>query len=228
MDDLFNADEDRSLWRQFVGTIRRHFTGGILVVVPAVVTISVLYFLFLKIDGLLSPLLTKMLGYSIPGMGIAATVALILLAGLFTRNVFGSRVYALGELFFMRTPLVRAIYAAVKQLVEAFTRPQKKMFDQVVLIEYPREGIFALAFAAAEMTIDLGSEPDDYISVFVPTTPTPVSGFVVMVPKRSVTPVELSIEEAVKILMSGGIATPHAIRGKAVNHPSESKKELML
>lgn len=221
-----DAGEKKSFWRLFLSTARRHFMGGVLITVPVVVTLYVLYFLFQKIDGLLSPLLARVLGYSIPGMGLIATVSLIILAGILTHySAFGTRLYALGEILFIRTPLVRAIYSAVKQLVEAFTLPQKKMFDQVVLIEYPRKGILTVAFASSSVMLAVNGTQAEYLTVFVPSTPTPVTGWMVLVPREDIISVDLTIEEAVKILMSGGIATPKEVRCRSAGRKPEPVKE---
>jgi uncharacterized membrane protein len=220
-----DAETKKPFGRKFIEALRRHFAGGVLVTVPVVVTVAVLYFFFQKVDGLLSPLLRQVLGYSIPGMGIVATGLLVILAGVITHNI--SRLYELGELVFIRTPLVRAIYSAVKQLVEAIALPQKKVFDQVVLIEYPRKGILTLALASSKFMLQAERLQGEYVSVFVPSTPTPVSGWVVMVPRREVIVVELTPEEAVKILVSGGIATPPYIRERSAVPATESIKELV-
>ena len=208
------VEHKTSLRRRVLETLRRNFAGGVLVTVPVVVTLAVLYFLFQKVDGLLSPWLNKLLGYSIPGMGLVATLLLILLAGALTRNVLGSRLYAIGEILFIRTPLVRAIYTAVKQLVEAVTLPQKKGFDQVVMVEYPRKGLFVLAFASARFVVETGRRQGDFVAVYLPSTPTPVTGWVILVPREDVIPMDISLEEAIKIAMSGGITMPPRIREK--------------
>jgi uncharacterized membrane protein len=217
---------EKSFGRQLLAAVRRHFTGGVLVTVPVVVTLYVLYFLFQKVDGLLSPLLHRILGYSVPGMGLLATLLLIVLAGiLIHQSPFGSRLYALGEILFIRTPLVRAIYSAIKQLVEAFTFPKKKMFDQVVFIEYPRKGILTMAFASSSVVVAVNGTRSEYLTVFVPSTPTPVTGWMVLVPREEVIPIDLTIEEAAKILMSGGIATPQELRQKATEKIMTPAKE---
>jgi uncharacterized membrane protein len=103
------------------------FVSGVLVIVPVIATVVVLHFLFRQVDGILSPILKRFLGYSIPGMGLLATILLILLAGALVRNVIGSRLFSIGELLFIRTPLVRTVYSAAKQLVEAVTLPHRKV-----------------------------------------------------------------------------------------------------
>jgi len=199
---------EKSLGRQFIETVRRMFISGIIVTVPIIVTFIVLNFLFEQVDGILEPTLRRLLGYSIPGMGLLATIVLILLAGLLARNVVGSRLFSFGELLFVRTPLVRAVYSAAKQLVEAVALPSRKVFDRAVLIEYPRKGMYAIGFAAARTRVPSGPVTGEMIAVFIPSTPTPVTGFVVMVPTDEVFEIDATTEEIIKALVSGGIATP--------------------
>jgi len=219
------SETEKSFGRRFLDELRRYFTGGVLIIVPVVVTSAVLYFFFQKVDGFLSPLLHHILGYSIPGMGIITTAALIILTGLLTRNVIGARIHAIGEILFIRTPLVRALYTAVKQLVEAVALPQKKVFDQVVLIEYPRKGTLTLAFVSSRFQLRSERLEGDYVAVFVPSTPTPVSGWVIILPREEIIPLEMSTEEAIKILVSGGIATPALLRERGVRRVPEKIKE---
>jgi uncharacterized membrane protein len=197
-----------SIGRLILDTVRRMFVSGVLVIVPIIATVIVLNFLFHTVDGILSPVLERFLGYSIPGMGLLATILLILLAGAFARNVIGSRLFSVGELLFVRTPLVRTVYSAAKQLVEAITLPQRKVFQRAVLVEYPRKGIYAIGFAAAKTLLNDGPLAGKLVAIFVPSTPTPVTGFVIMVPADEVYELDISTENVIKMLVSGGIATP--------------------
>jgi uncharacterized membrane protein len=197
-----------SIGRRILDTVRRMFVSGVLVIVPVIATVIVLNFLFHTVDGILSPVLERFLGYSIPGMGLLATVLLILLAGALARNVIGSRLFSVGELLFVRTPLVRTVYSAAKQLVEAITLPHRKAFQRAVLVEYPRKGIYAVGFAAAETLLNDGPLKGKLVAIFVPSTPTPVTGFVIMVPADEVYQLDISTEDVIKMLVSGGIATP--------------------
>ncbi len=197
-----------SLGRLILDTVRRMFVSGVLVIVPVIATVVVLNFLFHTVDGILSPVLERFLGYSIPGMGLLATILLILLAGALVRNVIGSRLFSVGELLFVRTPLVRTVYSAAKQLVEAITVPGRKVFQRTVLVEYPRKGIYAIGFAAAETLLNDGPLAGKLVAIFVPSTPTPVTGFVIMVPVSEVYELDISTENVIKMLVSGGIATP--------------------
>jgi uncharacterized membrane protein len=198
----------RSIGRTVIDTVRRMFVSGVLVTVPIIVTIIVLHFLFRQVDGILSPVLRRFLGYSIPGMGLIATILLILLAGAFARNVIGSRLFSIGELLFVRTPLVRTVYSAAKQLVEGVTSPQRKVFQRAVLVEYPRKGIYQFGFAAARTYLADGPVTGDLVAVFIPSTPTPVTGFVILVPAADVHELSTPTEGVIKALVSGGIAAP--------------------
>ncbi len=203
--------QTRPMGRQILRTLQRVFVSGILVVVPVTVTLFVLYFLFQKIDGLLSPLFVKYLGFSLPGMGFLATLVLIFVAGIIARNVIGGRLFGLGELIFVRTPLVRAVYTAAKQLLEAVTSTDRKAFNRAVMIEYPRPGMYTIGFASAETELRTGDHSQAMIAIFVPSTPTPVTGFVVLLPASEVHELQMSTEEAIKYIVSGGFAAPPVI-----------------
>jgi uncharacterized membrane protein len=195
--------------------------SGILVVVPVTVTLFVLYFLFQKIDGLLSPLFVKYLGFSLPGMGFLATLLLIFVAGIIARNVIGGRLFGLGELIFVRTPLVRAVYTAAKQLLEAVTSTDRKAFSRAVMIEYPRPGVYTIGFASAGTELKTGNQSQSMIAIFVPSTPTPVTGFVVLLPASEVHALQMTTEEAIKYIVSGGFAAPSVIT-RSVTSMSEA------
>jgi uncharacterized membrane protein len=204
-----------SLGRRIYSSLKRTFISGVVVTVPVIITVIVLNFLFLQVDGILSPLLKRFLGKTIPGMGLVATILLVLLVGILVRNVIGSRLFGFSELLFIRTPLVRAVYSAAKQLVEAVTLPQRKVFERAVMIEYPRRGAYVIGFAAARTRLPSlpGREKEspasgELIAVFVPSTPTPITGFVVFVPAEEVYELDISNEDAIKMLVSGGITTP--------------------
>ncbi|MBI5869213.1 MAG: DUF502 domain-containing protein [candidate division Zixibacteria bacterium] len=204
-----------SVGRRIYNTLRRTFISGIVITVPVIITVVVLNFLFLQVDGILSPILQRLLGKSIPGMGLVATILLIFLVGILVRNVIGSRLFGFSELLFIRTPLVRAVYSAAKQLVEAVAMPQRKVFERAVMIEYPRRGAWVMGFAAARTRVQTtagttanGPSDGELIAVFVPSTPTPITGFVVFLPADEVHELEISNEDAIKLLVSGGITTP--------------------
>lgn len=207
----------RSWSRQLTHTLQRIFLSGVLVVVPVTVTVYVLYSLFRWVDGLLSPLFLKYLGYSIPGMGLVATILIVFIVGIIARNVLGSRLFGLGELIFVRTPLVRAIYTAAKQLMQTVTGGERTTFGRPVMIEFPRLGVYSIGFASAKTVIAEKDSETTFIAVFIPSTPTPVTGAVVLVPAHQVWDLTMTAEEALKYIVSGGFATPPVMRRSISN-----------
>ena len=203
-----------SLANRVIDSLKRQFISGVLVVVPLILTYIVLKFLFEAIDGILKPAVMAAFGYYIPGLGVLTTLLLIILAGLLTRNYIGHRIYRGGDRVLRKMPLIRPIYSSVKQLLEAMTSQSEQSFKEVGLIEYPRRGMYALGFVARRFTVSLEGAPKTFCSVFVASTPTPVSGMVVIVPEQDVIRVDMSVEEGVKFLVSGGVAAPDVIRSK--------------
>jgi len=196
--------------------IKRYFLSGILVIVPLIITYVVLRFFLSSIDGILSPLLVRYLGYDIPGLGIIITIAIIFLAGILTRGVLGRGAVSLWERFLNSLPLVRTIYTAAKQLLISVAEPKESMFQRVVIIPYPRLGMYSLAFAANEVTLDRQGLSGDYVAVFIPSTPTPFTGYMLMVKKDEVYPTTMNVEEAVKFIVSGGIVVPELMQPRQI------------
>jgi len=196
--------------------VKRQFISGMLVVVPLILTYLVLKFLFDAIDGILQPLIEGVVGYYVPGLGVITTILLILLAGFFTRNFIGARIYRMGDRILERMPIIRPIYSAAKQLLEAIAQPTHQSFKAVVLIEYPRRGSWVLAFLSNRMEVDVGGEIRRLVSVFVPSTPTPISGMVILVPEDEAQLLEMTVEEGVKFLVSGGVASPGLIKRRSI------------
>jgi len=203
-----------SLYHRIRDILKRNFISGALVVAPLILTFILLKFLFETIDGVLAPFVEHFFGYSIPGLGLVTTILLILLVGLFTCNLVGANFLRRGEKLLNRFPGVRTIYSAAKQLVEGVTLPNKHAFKQVVLVEYPRRGAYALAFLVKRPNLDIGEDVTSLACLFVPSTPTPVSGMVILVPPEDVVLLDMTIEEGFKFLVSGGIASPQRFRGR--------------
>jgi len=194
--------------------IKRYFVSGVLVVVPIILTIVVIKFIFETVDGLLQPLLQKLLGYSIPGLGIVVTFLLIILAGLLTRNFIGAEIHRLVEKLLTRLPIIRTIYSAAKQLLEAIALPSMSSFKEVVLIEYPRKDAYVICFISQKFKLEKDGQLRDFMAIFVPSTPTPISGMVIIVPAEDVIYLDMTIEEAIKYLVSGGVVSPAVLRQK--------------
>jgi uncharacterized membrane protein len=201
----------RPLSARFMHALRRMFLSGVLITVPIIVTYVVLNFLFENVDGILSPLVERAFGYSVPGMGLVATFLIILLIGILGRNVVGSRFVTAGEAMINRMPVARTIYGAAKQLVEAVTHPDHDRFKHAVLIEYPRKGLYQIGFASGKTSLQAGATEEELVAIFIPSTPTPVTGFVVLVPRGDVIELSMSAEEAIKFLVSGGLVAPSTL-----------------
>ncbi len=208
-----------------VTLIKRHFIGGMLVIVPLILTYLVLKFLFESIDGVLQPIIHSLLGYFVPGLGVITTLLLILLAGILTRNYIGEQLYSITEKAIARLPLIRPVYSAVKQLVEAIAGPTMQSFKEVALVEYPKEGVWAIGFVSNRVEVEIDGRMTACYSVFMPSTPTPVSGMVIIIPKEKAHLLSMSIEEGIKFLVSGGVASPLLLSDVKQNDMNESRHE---
>lgn len=201
--------------------IKKHFVSGLLVTVPLIVTYFVLRFFFQALDGLLNPIMNDLLGYNIPGLGALVAITLILLAGIITTNFLGARLYYYGDRVLGRLPLVRIFYSATKQLVDSVLAPKERAFSEVVLVEYPRKGLFAVGFLSNKCRLAQKTTESEMALIFIPSTPTPFTGMIVLAPLDDVYPIDISVEEAVKLLVSGGIAAPELIGMKNVSLKQE-------
>ena len=197
---------------QKIGSIlKKQFVSGLLVTVPLIVTYFVLRFLFTALDGLLNPVVRSLLGYDIPGLGAVVTILIILLAGIITTNYIGARLYHWSDGFLGRTPLVRIVYTAAKQLVQSMIAPNARAFSEVAFVEYPRKGLFAIGFLSGDSSVSFNGGDMAVRPVFIPSTPTPFTGIVIFVPVEDIHKIDMGVEEAIKVLVSGGIVTPSAI-----------------
>ncbi len=200
--------------------IKRSFVSGVLVVVPVILTYIVLKFLFEAIDGILRPLLFRAFGYDMPLLGVITLLLIIMLVGVIVRSYIGHRLYSIGDRLLNRLPLIRPVYSAAKQLLESIAGPSMQSFKDVALIEYPRKGIWQLGFVSKKIQVQIGEVARHCAVVFVPSTPTPISGMAVVVPLDEVHPVEMTIEEGIKFLVSGGVASPAILRDKTKPVPT--------
>jgi len=194
--------------------IRRWLIAGLLVWLPLIVTFWLLQFLVGVLDNslLLLPRPWRpenILGFPIPGLGILLSLLLVLVTGALAANFVGRRVLASGESLLSRIPLVRTIYSGVKRLAETVLGDSGTSFRKVLLIEYPRREMWTLAFQTGEPVGEVQSRTArEVITVFVPTTPNPTSGFIVMVPREDVIELEMSVEDGLRMVISLGVVTP--------------------
>ena len=203
-------------------SIRSYFIAGLLFIVPLVLSIYVVVRLFFWLDGLLNDqvnyLVYHFLGrdtaaHPIPGIGLLALVLIFLVAGFGVRNYIGRRFVKLSEFLLGRIPIVGHIYGMLQQIGHAFLSDRSDTFKKAVLFEYPRPGSYSIGFITqdtrgiVQRTLNEHNRQDCY-SVFVPTTPNPTSGFLLFIPKKDVMELDLSIEEALKLVISGGSIVP--------------------
>jgi uncharacterized membrane protein len=196
-----------------LGQLRTTLVRGSVVIIPVALTYWFFKALLNGIDGILSPVLESLIGREIPGLGLGAMVILVLIIGLLARNYVGRILFGWFEDLLANIPLVRSVYGAVKDLVGAFTLGGKgKTFREVVLVEYPRPGLFTLAFVTNEMPfVNARNEQTDFVNVYIPNPPNPTSGLLILVPKKDVVRLDLSIEQGLKLVLSGGIVTPERL-----------------
>lgn len=198
-----------------MSNIRRYFISGLLVWLPIWVTILALKFLVDILSNTLNLLPHRyqpdaLIGFHIPGIGVIITLLVVFLTGLVVANFVGRQMIVLGDSFIGRIPLVRTIYMGVKQVVQTLFTPGGQSFRKVLLVEYPREGMWSLAFqtgdGAPEIEKVIDGEP--MVSLFIPTTPNPTSGFLLMLPRKKVIELEMSVEQALKFVISLGVVLP--------------------
>lgn len=200
--------------------LRRNFFAGLLVVLPLVITIWIIGWMVQLLElgiELLPPFLRPdhVLPVYVPGLNAAVSLAMIVLLGFLVSSVLSQRISRYFSEVLLRIPVFRGVYSAVKRLVEAILLPAHPDFNRVVLVEYPRKGVYAIGL----MTGVTEGEVQEVtaarvINVFVPTTPNPTSGYYVLVPEEDVIQLKMSVEEAFKLVMSGGIVTPEKARAE--------------
>jgi uncharacterized membrane protein len=194
--------------------LRRYLVAGLLVWIPIGVTIFVVRILIGLMDKSLVFLPRdfrpeQWLGFAIPGLGIILTFLLLLFTGLFAANFVGRYMVALWESVLERIPVVRSIYSGAKNFAEIVLSDSSQSFKKVLLIEYPRKGIYTLAFQAGSQLGEVQERTgEDVVCTFVPTTPNPTSGFIVMVPKSEVIELDMEVDAAIKMVMSLGVVVP--------------------
>lgn len=198
--------------------LRRRFLAGFFVTVPLVISVAAFVWVFGIVDDLTTPLYERLLGRRIPGLGIVTTAAGILLVGVLATNVIGKRVLQRAERYLLMVPVFRTIYAPVKQLVVAFSPENELGFKRVVLLE-GRQG-YALGFLTKEFTIDKGSGPVPVVAVYVPTNHLYLGDVVVCDRDRAMFP-DISVEEGIRIFLTGGMAMPPRVREWADGRPAD-------
>lgn len=198
--------------------LRNYFLTGLLILLPIVLTVKLLLWGFEKTDAILGNLiyhyLNSYLGIKvhITGLGLVALLLLITFAGMFAHNYLGKKLIACGERLLNRIPIFNSVYSLLKQIAESLTvtsKDGKAAFRQVVLVEYPRQGIWSLGFLTGEAP-DVANQSTgaELLSVFIPTVPNPTTGYLILLPKEQVTFLDMSVEDGFKYVISVGVIVP--------------------
>jgi len=194
--------------------IKKIFLTGIAAIIPLGLTIYILLFIIGIMNKLVKIIPARfhpdnLLPFHVPGLDLIIAAVFIFIVGLIVKSYVGNKMVALGEDMVSRIPLVNGIYKAIKKLVDAIFSEQNNSFKQVVLIEYPRKGLYSVAFVTGESRGEVQWKTEQKcINLFVPTTPNPTSGFYIMVPESDVINLDMTVEEAFRLIISGGIISP--------------------
>lgn len=204
--------------------LRKYLLTGVLVLVPLVVTLYIMFAVFQITDGMLGVAVSKAIGYRIPGVGLILTAMICISVGMIAQNYFGRRLIDSIDASLERIPIVRSLYNGIKQVADVIMKDNRGEFKRVVMIEYPKEDCWVLGFVTADFALPIKSEmldDSDMVTVFVPTTPNPTSGFLLILSKKKTIDTHLEIEDAMKIIISGGLVPPKQSSDSASGEPVE-------
>jgi uncharacterized membrane protein len=210
-----------------IAALRRYLIAGLLIWVPLGITVFVIRVLVGLMDQtilLLPPAWRPeaLLGMNIPGLGVLLVLLIVLITGIIVANIAGRKLIKLWDMLLSKIPFVSTIHSAVKQVMETLLSSGSKSFRKVLLIEYPRKGVWTLAFQTGELEGEIQDKTGkQVVTVFVPTTPNPTSGFVILVPKGEIIELDMSVEEGLKLIMSLGVVTPNGTKLKEQLAPAE-------
>ena len=199
--------------------LRNYFLTGLVIAAPISITIYLTWAFVSFVDVRVKPLIPAIynpdnyLPFSVPGVGLIVAILVLTLLGFFTANYLGRSVIAFGQRMLFGMPLIRNVYSALKQIFETVLSQQQKSFQKAGIIEYPRKGLFAVVFISTEALGEVkdkleGSNGDKMISVFLPTTPNPTSGFLLFVKEKDIQMLDMSVEDAAKLVISAGLVAP--------------------
>jgi len=198
--------------------LRKIFLTGLLVVIPIAGTLSLIVWLFNTVDSIFRIPIEKIIGFPIIGIGVVITVSIIFVTGIFATNYLGKKIIHLTDKTMRKIPIVNAIYTSMKQLIDTVFMDQKNAFKSVVLVQYPSKGIYVLGFVTASAPEAICDKVGETMkSIFIPTTPNPTSGMLVMIPEKDIIYLNMQIDMAIKLVVSGGILLPETIKGNEMN-----------
>jgi len=197
-----------------MATLRKYIIAGLLVWLPFAATVVIIKLVVDLLDKTILLLPPEwqpetVFGFSIPGFGVILAILILLITGMLAANLFGRKLVGFWEAILNRIPLVRSIYSSVKQISTTLFDSKGKSFRKVVMLQYPRKGLWSIGFLSNEnISTDIEGLEKDLVAVFVPTTPNPTSGFIIMVPREDITELQMTVEEAFKFVISMGVIVP--------------------
>jgi len=198
--------------------LRYYFLTGLVVAAPISITVYLAWLFIDTIDRNVTPLIPQAynpetyLPFSIPGLGVVVTVVFLTVLGALTANLFGRALIRFGERLLNKMPIIRSVYSTLKQIFETVVSQDANSFQDVVLVEYPRKGIWAIAFVTSENTSEVQDRTEpEVINVFLPTTPNPTSGFLLFVPKEDLIYLDMEPDQGVKYVISAGLVNPETL-----------------
>lgn len=192
-----------------VKQVRNYFITGLFIILPLTVSLVFLWWAFDKLDRILGNLFQRYLHIEIPGLGLVTLLVLITLVGLVAQNYIGKKLIHFSEVIVTKIPILRGIYNTTKQFTEGLTQSDKSAFRQVVLIEYPRQGIYSPGFLTGDSPLECCQRTGQKLmNVFVPMVPNPMGGFLVFVPENQITFLDMSVEDGIKLFITAGVIKP--------------------
>ena len=214
-------ERERAVFMKLGAKIRAYFFTGILVTAPVAITLYMAYKFIVWIDRLVNQILPpqykfdEILPFTIPGIGLVVLVLALILVGMFAAGFLGKFFLRLGEWIVYKVPLISSIYSVLKQIFETFFSTKTQAFSKVVMLEYPRKGIWILGFVSSELRGEVKEKfAEEMLNVFIPTTPNPTSGFLIFVPKKDTIELDMKVEEGIKFVISGGLVEPENLPRK--------------
>lgn len=189
--------------------LRGRFIAGVLILAPLAVTGWILYKVFILFDNLIEPLQQRYPIIDVPGLGVIVVIIVVILTGFFAGNFIGRRIIDLGERFLNRIPLIRGIYTTAKEIGQVLLTGKRTVFRRVALVKFPHPGSYAVGFVTNEAQEDFNKLVDhDLVNIFLPTAPNPTSGYLLLVPRKDVVLLDMSVEDGLKLVISGGSVVP--------------------
>ncbi len=209
---------------------KRYIVPGLLVWLPILGTFYIIKFMINVMDDLINLLPTQyhpstLIGFHIPGIGLFVSIIILFVTGVIVTNLVGRKIVTLWEKMVESIPLVRGVHIAVKQVTHAFLQPKNKAFHKVLVVEYPRRGLWSIGFMTSEGVKGVPHEKD-LVTVFLPTTPNPTSGMLIIVPRRDLVEVDMTVDQALKMIISLGVIMPKHVQEEGSSHKSSTEEML--